>query len=88
MIVQAAVQEDVDVVGLSILSGAHEPLARKVVEGLRHAGAGSIRVAVGGTIPEADVAALRGARRVGGLSHGHAAARHREGLQGAGGGWG
>jgi methylmalonyl-CoA mutase C-terminal domain/subunit len=59
MIVQEAVQEDVDVVGLSILSGAHEPLARKVIEGLRHAGAGNIRVAVGGTIPEADVAALR-----------------------------
>ena len=52
MIVEAALQEDVDVVGLSILSGAHEPLARKVVEGLRHAGAGRIRVAVGGTIPE------------------------------------
>jgi methylmalonyl-CoA mutase C-terminal domain/subunit len=59
MIVREAVQEDVDVVGLSILSGAHEPLARKVVEGLRRAGAESIRVAVGGTIPEADVAALR-----------------------------
>ena len=57
-IVQAAVQEDVDVVGLSILSGAHEPLCRRVGEGLRAAGAGSIRIAVGGTIPQADVPRL------------------------------
>ena len=58
-IVQAALQEDVDVVGLSILSGAHEPLSRKIVEGLRAAGGESIRVAVGGTIPRQDVAGLR-----------------------------
>jgi methylmalonyl-CoA mutase C-terminal domain/subunit len=60
-IVQAALQEDVDVVGLSILSGAHEPLSRKIVEGLRAAGGDGIRVAVGGTIPQRDVAALRAA---------------------------
>ncbi len=60
-IVQAALQEDVDVVGLSILSGAHEPLSRKIVDGLRAAGAESIRVAVGGTIPRKDVAGLRAA---------------------------
>ena len=60
-IVQAALQEDVDVVGLSILSGAHEPLARRIVEGLRAAGGESIRVAVGGTIPQRDVAGLQAA---------------------------
>ena len=57
-IVAEAVQEDVDVVGLSILSGAHEPLTGKIVEGLRAAGADDIRVAVGGTIPQADVPRL------------------------------
>jgi methylmalonyl-CoA mutase C-terminal domain/subunit len=57
-IVQEAVQEDVDVIGLSVLSGAHLPLARRVVEGLRSQGAGDIRVVVGGTIPPRDVEAL------------------------------
>jgi len=57
-IVAEAVQEDVDVVGLSILSGAHEPLTGKIVAGLRAAGADDIRVAVGGTIPQADVPRL------------------------------
>ncbi len=54
-VVHAAIQEDVDVVGLSVLSGAHELLCRKVVDLLRAAGAGDIRVAVGGTIPAPDV---------------------------------
>jgi methylmalonyl-CoA mutase C-terminal domain/subunit len=57
-IVEAALQEDVDVVGLSILSGAHLPLARRVVEGLRQAGAADMLVLVGGNIPERDVAPL------------------------------
>jgi methylmalonyl-CoA mutase, C-terminal domain len=57
-IVQAAIQEDVDVVGLSILSGAHLVLSRKVLDGLRTQGAGDIRVVVGGIIPPRDVAAL------------------------------
>lgn len=57
-IVEAAIQEDVDVVGLSILSGAHLLLSRKVVEGLRAQGAGDIEVVVGGIIPPGDVAAL------------------------------
>jgi len=57
-IVAEAVQEDVDVVGLSILSGAHALLCERVIQGLRAAGAEGIRVAVGGTIPRADVAAL------------------------------
>jgi methylmalonyl-CoA mutase C-terminal domain/subunit len=58
-IVQEAIQEDVDVVGLSILSGAHLLLTRRVIDGLRAAGAGDIDVVVGGTIPPRDVAALK-----------------------------
>ncbi len=54
-IVQEAIQEDVDVVGLSILSGAHLPLTRRVVEGLRRAGAADVQVVVGGIIPPRDV---------------------------------
>ena len=57
-IVQEAIQEDVDVVGLSVLSGAHLPLARRVLDGLRAQGAGDIRVIVGGIIPPQDVEAL------------------------------
>jgi methylmalonyl-CoA mutase, C-terminal domain len=54
-IVTTAVQEDVTVVGLSILSGAHVALTAKVVAGLAAAGAGDIPVIVGGTIPAGDV---------------------------------
>jgi methylmalonyl-CoA mutase C-terminal domain/subunit len=57
-IVQEAIQEDVDVIGLSILSGAHVPLSRRVVEGLRAQGADEIKVVVGGIIPPRDVAPL------------------------------
>jgi methylmalonyl-CoA mutase C-terminal domain/subunit len=57
-IVHEAVQEDVDVVGLSILSGAHLLLARRVLEGLRAQGAGDIKLVVGGIIPPRDVEAL------------------------------
>ncbi len=60
-IVAIAVQEDVDVVGLSILSGAHLALTSRTIEGLRAAGAGDIAVIVGGTIPAADVPRLRAA---------------------------
>ena len=58
-IVQEAVQEDVDVVGLSILSGAHLLLARRVLDGLREQGADEIKVVVGGIIPPRDVEPLR-----------------------------
>jgi len=58
-IVAEAVQEDVDVVGLSILSGAHVPLSRRVLEGLRAQGADDVRVVVGGIIPPRDIEALR-----------------------------
>ena len=57
-IVQEAIQEDVDVIGLSVLSGAHLPLARRVLDGLRVQGADDIRVIVGGIIPPKDVEAL------------------------------
>jgi methylmalonyl-CoA mutase C-terminal domain/subunit len=53
-----AVQEDVDVVGLSVLSGAHLSLSGKVLEALRAAGGGDIPVVVGGTIPPADIPRL------------------------------
>jgi methylmalonyl-CoA mutase C-terminal domain/subunit len=60
-IVAIAVQEDVAVVGLSILSGAHLALTRRTIEGLRAAGAGDVAVIVGGTIPAADVPPMRAA---------------------------
>jgi methylmalonyl-CoA mutase C-terminal domain/subunit len=60
-IVAAAVQEDVDVVGLSILSGAHLALTIRVIEALRAADADDIAVIVGGTIPAADIPRLRAA---------------------------
>jgi methylmalonyl-CoA mutase C-terminal domain/subunit len=56
-IVTAAVAEDVDVIGLSILSGAHLALGQEVMEVLERAGA-RIPVVIGGTVPEADREAL------------------------------
>jgi len=65
-IATAAVQEDVDVVGLSILSGAHVSLTGKVAAALRERHAGDIAIVVGGTIPASDVERLlaAGARAV------------------------
>ena len=60
MIVNAAIQEDVDCVGLSILSGAHNAIVPRVTEMLREQGAGDILVVLGGTIPEQDAEALKG----------------------------
>jgi len=60
-IVATAVQEDVALVGLSILSGAHLALTARTIEGLLAAGAGDIAVVVGGAIPPADVPRLRAA---------------------------
>lgn len=59
MIAEAALQEDADVVGLSILSGAHMALVPRVLELLRANGQDCVRVFVGGIIPEADVPALK-----------------------------
>ncbi len=58
-VAEAAVQEDVDVVGISILSGAHMTLIPRIVELLRAARADDILVVAGGVIPDEDVAALR-----------------------------
>jgi methylmalonyl-CoA mutase C-terminal domain/subunit len=59
MIVTAALQEDVDVVGLSILSGAHMTLVPKVCAQLKDRGLDDVMVTVGGIIPDEDVPALR-----------------------------
>jgi methylmalonyl-CoA mutase C-terminal domain/subunit len=61
MIAEAALQEDVDVVGLSILSGAHMTLCPKVVDLLRAQGQAHVVVVVGGIVPEADLAQLHAA---------------------------
>jgi methylmalonyl-CoA mutase, C-terminal domain len=60
-IVAIALQEDVAVVGLSILSGAHLSLTARTVEALRAADAADVAVIVGGTIPAADVPRLQAA---------------------------
>ena len=59
MIVTAALQEDVDVVGLSILSGAHMTLVPKVCRQLKEQGLDDVLVTVGGIIPDDDVAPLK-----------------------------
>ncbi len=61
MIASAAVQEDVDAVGLSIMSGAHNTLFPAVMEALRARGAGDMVVFGGGIIPDDDIATLRAA---------------------------
>ncbi len=58
-IVSAALQEDVDVVGMSILSGAHGTLFPEVVNLLREKGAGDVLVVGGGIIPDDDIPALK-----------------------------
>src|SRR5713226_7664008 len=58
-IVSAAVQEDVDVLGISLLSGAHLTLMPRIVDLLRAAGATDISVVVGGVIPDEDIDPLR-----------------------------
>ena len=57
-IVAAATQEDADVIGLSILSGAHLPICRRVMELLQERGMRSVRVLVGGIIPRQDIPEL------------------------------
>jgi methylmalonyl-CoA mutase, C-terminal domain len=65
-IVEAALQEDADAVGLSVLSGAHMTLFARVVDLLRERGADDIVVFGGGIIPEADIAELErlGVRKI------------------------
>lgn len=57
-IADTAIQEDVDAVGLSVLSGAHMTLFPKVVESLRQKGAGDVVVFGGGIVPEDDIPKL------------------------------
>jgi 2-hydroxyisobutanoyl-CoA mutase small subunit len=58
-VVAACVQEDVDVLGVSLLSGAHLALIPRIVEGLRQAQAEDTLLVVGGVIPDDDIPALR-----------------------------
>jgi methylmalonyl-CoA mutase, C-terminal domain len=58
-IVETAIQEDADAVGVSILSGAHMTLVPRIVEGLRANGADDVLVVVGGTIPQDDADELK-----------------------------
>jgi len=58
-IVDIALQEDVDVIGLSIMSGAHIPIARKLVEKVKEKGIDDKMLVVGGVIPALDVAKLK-----------------------------
>jgi methylmalonyl-CoA mutase C-terminal domain/subunit len=60
-IVSTAVQEDVDIVGLSVLSGAHMSLFTAVADGLRACGANDILLVGGGIIPDEDAASLKAA---------------------------
>jgi methylmalonyl-CoA mutase C-terminal domain/subunit len=59
MIVNAALQEDVQVIGLSILSGAHNAIVPRVMELLRQKDMGDVKVVLGGIIPDRDAEALR-----------------------------
>jgi len=59
MIVAAAVQEDVDAVGVSILSGAHNTLCPRIVQLLREQGMGDCLVLVGGIVPQEDIPKLK-----------------------------
>jgi len=58
-IILAAIQEDVDVLGLSILSGSHLELCQELMEGLRAKGVKDLLVIVGGIIPKEDIPALK-----------------------------
>ena len=58
-IVETAIQEDADAVGVSVLSGAHMTLVPRILDGLRANGVEDVLVVVGGTIPAEDADALR-----------------------------
>lgn len=61
MVVNAAIQEDVDCIGLSILSGAHNVIVRRILALLKERDASDILVVLGGTIPEQDIEPLKSA---------------------------
>ena len=58
-IVETALQEDADAVGISILSGAHMTLVPRILDGLKAEGLENVLVVVGGTIPKPDIEALK-----------------------------
>jgi methylmalonyl-CoA mutase C-terminal domain/subunit len=58
-IIQVAMQEDVDIIGLSILSGAHVPLTKKLLEGMKKEKMENVLVVVGGVIPKKDIKPLQ-----------------------------
>ena len=58
-VVQAAIQEDVDVLGVSLLSGAHMTIIPEILKQLKEAGADDIRVVAGGVLPDEDAAELK-----------------------------
>ncbi len=58
MIVEAALQEDVDVIGLSILSGAHMALAPRIFDLMKAHGLDDVKIIIGGIIPDEDIPAL------------------------------
>ena len=59
MIVEAALQEDVDVIGLSILSGAHMALTPRIIELMKANGLDDVKLILGGIIPDEDIPALK-----------------------------
>ncbi len=58
-IISTAIQEDADIIGLSVMTGGHLHICKEVVEKLKAEGAGDIKVAVGGVIPSRDIPALK-----------------------------
>ena len=76
-IVETAIQEDADAVGISILSGAHMTLVPKILDGLREQGAEDVLVVVGGTIPNDDAEELKSKGVAAGLHAGRADERDR-----------
>ncbi len=59
MIAETAIQEDVDAIGLSSLSGAHNPLCPAVIRSLRERGAGDVAIFGGGIVPSEDITRLK-----------------------------
>ena len=58
-VVKTAIEEDVDVIGLSIMSGAHLPISKKIMEAIKEEGLGDVIVVVGGGIPTKDISLLK-----------------------------
>ena len=58
-IINTAVQESVDIIGLSIMSGAHMPICKKLVQDMQAEGLDGVKVVVGGVIPFQDIAGLK-----------------------------